>query len=150
MPGARPLRPTGQYTDVTRRLVVAMPPDAQGRRAVGTRGVWHPAADVLTGFGPGWTLRDLEILLTESGLVAFNGGLAGGGDGPICVFPIWLRPHQDAWLHITAVEDGSVRALKLEAATGVLSPCAPPPEGLLNLSNATFAAVLDIPYAAGP
>ncbi len=149
--GMRPIRAAGQYTDTSRRLVIAMPADAAGRRAVGTRGVWHPAADVLTGFQGGWTPRDLEILLTESGLVAFNGGLAGGARaGRICTFPAWLRPHQDAWLHATVIADGSVRALKLDAVSGDLAIVGALPGGPLSLSNAAYAAVLNAPYTIGP
>jgi hypothetical protein len=149
--GQRPLQPTEAYTDATRRLIVALPPDAEGWCAVGTRGVWHPAAEVLTDFRNSWRPDGLEIMLTEPGLVVFNGGLSGGSaQGDVCIFPFWLRPHQDAWLHATVIADGSVRALKLDAASGALSIVGALAGTTLNLSNASFAAVLGLPYSVGP
>jgi hypothetical protein len=149
--GKRPIQPVGRYTDLSRRLVMSMPADPVGKRAVGTRGVWHPAADILTNFRNGWHPDALEILLTEQGLVAFNGGLAGGeSSGALCTFPLWLRPHQDAYLHATVIDDGSVRALKLDAQSGVLSIVGMLTGARLNLSNAFFAAILNLPYSIGP
>ena len=149
--GARTVRRTGSYTDLTRRLTVALPVDTAGKRAVGTRGIWHPATDVLTDFQNGWQPDGLEILLTEQGLVVFNGGLRGThASGDVCTFPFWLRPHQNAWLHATVASDGSVRALKLDAATGALSIVGSLSGTELNLSNASFAAVLGLPYSIGP
>lgn len=149
--GTRPLRPTGRYTDLSRRLAIDLPADTKGARAIGTRGVWHPAADILTDFTGGWQPRGLEVLLTEAGLVAFNGGMAGGmRSGRICTFPLWLRPHQDAWLHATIVADGTVRGLRLSAASGELAIVGSLPGTELNLSNATYAAVLVSPYSIGP
>jgi len=149
--GARPLRATGSYTDATRRLIVALPADATGRRAVGTRGIWHPAAEVLDGFRNGWQCDGLEIMLTEPGLVVFNGRLSGGSpSGDLCMFPAWLRPHQDAYPHATVIADGTVRSLRLEAESGMLSIVGHVSGTTLDLSNATFAAVLGVPYAVGP
>jgi hypothetical protein len=149
--GDRAVRPIGSYTDLSRRLVVALPVDRVGRRAVGTRGVWHPADQVLTDFRNGWRSDDLEILLTEQGLVVFNGGLAGGTlSGTICAFPFWLRPHQHAYLHAAVIDDGSVHALRLDAQTGVLSIAGGLTGARLNLSNAGFAAILNLPYEIGP
>jgi len=149
--GHRPVRPVGAYTDRSRRLVIALKPDARGQLATGTRGVWHPAGDVLGTFSNGWRPEDMEILLTEEGLVCFNGGLTGGAaQGDICTFPAWLLPHQHAWLHATVIEDGSVRALRIDARSGRLSVVGALPSARLNLSNATYPAVLDADYTVGP
>jgi hypothetical protein len=149
--GKRAIRPTGTYTDVTRRLVVALPLDGAGKRAVGTRGIWHPATEVLSEFCNGWRPDGLEILLTEQGLVAFNGGLSGGTpSGILCTFPFWLRPHQDAYLHATVVDDGSIRALRLDAESGALSIVGALTGTTVNLSNASFMAILNLPYSRGP
>ena len=149
--GVRPLRPTNSYTDATRRLIVALPADAMGMRAAGTRGIWHPAADVLTDFRNGWQSDGLEIMLTEPGWVIFNGGLSGGLPvGELCTFPFWLRPHRAAYLHATVIADGSVRALKLDAESGLLSIVGGLAGTVLNLSNASFAAILGLPYSIGP
>lgn len=144
-------RGTGQYTDASRMLVITLPPDSAGRRAIGTRGVWHPAGDVLANFRNSWAVEGLEVMLTENGLVVFNGGLHGGDlSGAIADFPPWLRPSQDAWLHVTLTDLGTVVPLRLAAATGTLSIPGRLASGIVNFSNATFAAVLGVPYDAGP
>jgi hypothetical protein len=106
---------------------------------------------VLGSFRNGWKPEDLEILLTEDGLVSFNGGLTGGElTGNICTFPAWLLPHQDAYLHVAVITDGSVRALRLDARSGELSVVGTLPAARLNLANATYPAILDRGYTPGP
>jgi len=149
--GRRPLIAAGAYTDASRRLAISLPPDQHGKRAVGTRGVWHPAGEVLTDFQRDWEPWNLEIMLTEAGLVTFNGGLSGGRlEGPICTFPRWLLPHDDAWLHVAVIADGSVRAVHLRASDGTLMIAHRLMGTQLSLSNTTYSAVIGFPYTEGP
>lgn len=140
--GARSRAPIGTVTDATRLMRI----DADAVLP-GARGVWQPATRVLR-VGPGWNVAGLEVMLTESAMVVFNGAVTGGGEGRIATFPDWLRPAAPARIHIGCA-NGEVRALAL-GTNGVLSVLGDLPAGDLNFANATFAAVLNVPYDRGP
>jgi hypothetical protein len=144
--GVRTRAATGTFTDVSRLMIIY----AGSPSPSGTRGMWHPASTVLSGFQNSWAIDGLELLMQESGMVVFNGGLTGGSTtGNICTFPAWCRPHQDAWLHATIKSTGAVATLKLTAATGVLSIVGTLANNGVTLSSAFFMAVPHTPYDTG-
>jgi hypothetical protein len=144
--GERSRQSIGTCTDASRLMVIGL-----GASVIeGARGIWQAGASVFTSVQNTWAFNGLEVMLTETGMVVFNGAMQSGSTtGTIFTIPAWLRPVIDARILVTG-SDGLAHGLNIDASTGALSIIGTLTSTNINFANTTYAAVLNVPYDSGP